>query len=41
MKGVGCATPVVVSQSLMDLSSEPEARILESGDQDMVDIPAR
>lgn len=32
---------VVTSHSRMDLSSEPEARILESGLHAMVDIPAR
>ena len=32
---------VATSHNLMDLSSEPDARILESGLQEMVEIPAR
>jgi hypothetical protein len=38
---VGCASPVLVSQSLMLLSSDPEARMRLSGDQDIHDTPAR
>ena len=32
---------VETSQSLMDLSSEPEASVLLSGDQAIVEMPAR
>ena len=32
---------VATSHNLMDLSSEPDARILESGLQEMAEIPAR
>lgn len=38
---MGCAWPAETSHNRIDLSSEPEARMLESGDQAMVDIPAR
>lgn len=33
--------PVVVDQRRMDLSSEPVARVRESGDQARVEMPAR
>jgi hypothetical protein len=41
MKGFGCARPVDISHRRILLSSEPDAMMLESGDQAMVDMPAR